>query len=95
MQNDLKATFFEMMCPKGGNIQAFLTDLCYKCEELVAMGMHITDKEYKCTILGGISDELVKFASQLLATIVTAKMATRMHDSVSFLIRKENRVCEK
>ncbi len=69
VQNDLKAMFFDMTCPKGGNVQAFLTDLRYKCEELAAMGVHITEKEYQCTLLQGLPDELVKFASQLLATV--------------------------
>jgi hypothetical protein len=66
MQNNLEAAFFEMTCPKGGNIWAFLMDLHYKHEELVAAGVHITDKEYECTILQSIPDELVKFALQLL-----------------------------
>src|SRR5216683_4438156 len=43
-------------------------DLCYKCELLAATGMCITEKEYKHTILQGIPDKLVRFASQLLAT---------------------------
>ncbi len=46
VQNDLKAAFFEMTCLKGGNVQAFLTDLCYKCKVLVATGVHIMEKEY-------------------------------------------------
>ena len=67
-QNDLEAAFFEMTCPKGGNVRAFLTDLRYKREELVATGVRIMDKEYERTILQGILDKLVRFALQLLAT---------------------------
>jgi hypothetical protein len=52
-QNDLEATFFDMMCPEGGNVQAFLTDLHYKRKELVATGVHITDKEFQRTLLQG------------------------------------------
>jgi hypothetical protein len=63
MQNDLEAAFFEMMCPEGGNIWTFLIDLSYKHKELVAMGVHITDKEYEYTILQSILNELVKFTS--------------------------------
>jgi hypothetical protein len=51
VQNDLEAAFFEMTCPKGGNVWAFLMDLRYKREELVAAGVRIIDKEYECTIL--------------------------------------------
>ena len=50
-QNNLEAAFFDMTCPMGGNVLAFLTDLCYKCEELVAVGVRITEKEYQCTLL--------------------------------------------
>ncbi len=46
-QNDLEAAFFEIMCPKGGNVRAFLTDLHYKREALAAAGVCITDKEYQ------------------------------------------------
>ena len=70
-QNNLEAAFFKMTCPKGGNVNvwAFLTDLRYKCEVLVAAGMCITEKEYRYTLLRGLPDELVKFTSQLLATM--------------------------
>jgi len=51
VQNDLEAAFFDMTCPTEGNVQAFLTDLRYKHEELVAMGVCITEKEYQCTLL--------------------------------------------
>ncbi len=67
-QNDLEATFFEMTCPKGGNVWAFLMDLRYRCEALAAAGVCIAEKEYEHTILQGIPDELARFASQLLAT---------------------------
>jgi hypothetical protein len=65
-QNNLESEFFEMHCPKVGDIRTFLTSLRYKHEELVATGVHVTNKEYQCTILRGIPKELAKFASQLL-----------------------------
>ena len=50
-QNDLESTFYEMCCEKEGDVQAFLMSLQYKCEELVAAGVSITDRDYQCTIL--------------------------------------------
>ena len=50
-QADLHQSFQEMCCIKGGDIKEFLGNLCYKKEELIATDMHITDKEYECTIL--------------------------------------------
>ena len=35
------------MCKGGGDIREFLANLCYKKEELVAAGVHITDKVSK------------------------------------------------
>ncbi len=45
-----------------------MTALRYKCEELAAVGVQITQKEYQCTILKSLPNELVKFASQLLVS---------------------------
>ena len=65
-QNDLKEAFFNRACTKGEDVQVFLTALCYKCEELLAAGVWITQREYQCTIVKSLSDELAKFAVQLL-----------------------------
>ncbi len=62
-QNDLEQVFFDMRCPKGGDVHAFLTALRYKKEELAAAGVTVTQKEYQRTILKSIPDELAKFAS--------------------------------
>ena len=45
-QNDLKQVFFDMHCAKGVDVHVFLTSLHYKREELAAMGVLITQKEY-------------------------------------------------
>jgi gag-polypeptide of LTR copia-type len=66
-QNDLEQAFFELRCPKGGDVRTFLTSLRYKREELAAAGVRVTSKEYQRTVLRGLPDELAKFASQLLS----------------------------
>ena len=55
-----------MAYTRGEDIQSFLTGLRYKCEELAATGIWITQREYQCTILKSLPDELAKFAAQLL-----------------------------
>ncbi len=55
-----------MCCTKGEDIQVFLTALRYKREELVAVGVRITQREYQRTILKSLPDELAKFSAQLL-----------------------------
>jgi hypothetical protein len=57
-----------MHCAKGTDVHTFLTTLQYKCEELAAAGVSITDCDYQCTVLCGISDELIRFASGLLSS---------------------------
>jgi hypothetical protein len=69
MQNDLKEAFFNMACVKGEDVRVFLTALRYKCEELAAAGVQITQKEYQHTVLKSLPDELAEFASQLLSSM--------------------------
>ena len=66
-QNDLEQAFFEMRCPKDGDVRTFLTSVRYKREELAAAGVRVTNRDYQRTVLRGIPEELAKFASQLLA----------------------------
>ena len=57
-----------MHFPRGGDIQAFLTNLMYKRKELAAAGITISTKDYECTILRGIPEDLAKFAAHLLSS---------------------------
>jgi hypothetical protein len=67
--NNLQQAFFEMICSNGGNVCTFLTSMRYKCEELAAAGVRISNKDYQHTVLRGISDKLARFASQLLTAV--------------------------
>ena len=65
-------------------------NLCYKKEELAATGMHITDKEYECTILQGIPSKLATFASHILSS------ALLIHGTKSVSIEALiNHICEE
>ena len=55
-----------MTYTKGEDIQSFLTALHYKCEELAAISVQITQREYQYTILKSLSNKLAKFVAQLL-----------------------------
>ena len=79
-----------MHCIKGGDIKEFLGNLCYKKEELVAAGVHITDKEYKHTILQGIPSELATFTSHILSSALLVHGAKSV--SIEALI---NQICEE
>jgi len=67
-QNDLEEAFFSMACAKGEDVRVFLTSLRYKCEELAAAGVRITQREYQRTILKSLPDDLAEFAAQLLSS---------------------------
>ena len=66
VQNDLETAFYNMCCPRGGDICTFLMSLCYKHEELVATGVCINNKDYQHTVLRKIPEELVHFALSIL-----------------------------
>jgi hypothetical protein len=86
-QADLQQAFLEMHCAKGADVREFLTSLCYKCEELAAAGVQVTDEEYKRTILRGIPAKLGTFASQLLsaATLISKSAPVDLDALVSHL----------
>ena len=63
----MESAFYKMKCQKGEDVQTFLTNLQFKCEELMAAGVSVTDRDYQCIMLQGIMRELAFFASALLS----------------------------
>ena len=62
-QNDLEQVFLDMRCSKGGNVRTFLTSVRNKCEELAAVGVTITNRDYQRMVLKCIPEELAKFTT--------------------------------
>ena len=93
-QDDLKATFREMKCPKGGDARAFLTSLRYKREELAAAGVSITEKEYQRAVLCGIPAELASFAAILLSSVrlLTSKPTIDTETLIEHLCEEADRL---
>jgi hypothetical protein len=87
-QNDLEKAFFNMACTKGKDIQVFLTALHCKQEELVATGVYITSKEYQCTMLKSLPDELAKFVSQLLVSTCHSSLILDTDPSINSVIEE-------
>ncbi len=63
---DLLTAFSKMRCPRRGDVCTFLGQMHVKCEELAAVGVTMTEKEYHSAIIKAIPDEMSKFASGLL-----------------------------
>ncbi len=65
---DLLTAFTEMRCPDGGNVREFLGQMRVKREELSAVGITMSEKEYRSAIIKAIPEEVAKFASGMLLT---------------------------
>jgi len=65
---DLLTTFLEMCCSAVSKVWTFLGQMCMKHEELVAIRVEVTGKEYQSAILKSIPEEMFKFASGLLTS---------------------------
>src|SRR6266702_2672092 len=66
---DLLTAFLEMCCPRGGDVRTFLGQMRVKCEELAAVGVTMTEKEYRSAIIKSLPEEMSKFASGLLTAV--------------------------
>jgi hypothetical protein len=68
VQNDLEQSFLDMHCAKGEDVRTFLKGLQYKHDEFAAVRVTVSDCNYRCTVLLGISGRLAEFASWLLTS---------------------------
>jgi hypothetical protein len=65
---DLLSTFSKMRCSTISEVWTFLGQMRMKREELAAIGISMTPKDYQTAILKAIPEEMSKFASRLLTT---------------------------
>ena len=63
---NLLTSFSDMCCLSTAEVRTFLAQMCVKCEELVAIGVAMTDKDYQSAILKSVPEEMSKFALNLL-----------------------------
>ena len=67
MKMELRAKFLMSRCLEKGNVKDFLRGLRLKKEELVQVGVTISDKDYLSTIILSLPDVLSNFASLQIA----------------------------
>ena len=65
-QAHLRREFTSARCPEKGDIQAFLNDLRMKKAELSAVGVNISDDDYRNSIIQSLPHWLATFASNQL-----------------------------
>ncbi|XP_006460633.1 hypothetical protein AGABI2DRAFT_74352, partial [Agaricus bisporus var. bisporus H97] len=66
-QANLHQEFMASRCPPGGDVRVFLTNLRAKKSELLAVGVHISDNEYRSAIIQSLPRWLATFASNQLS----------------------------
>jgi len=73
---DLYQAFIDMKCPKNSDVWEFLNNLSTKRHELEAIGVTITDINYRHTILCSLPDHLSAYASNTLMMLALASEIT-------------------
>ena len=73
---DLYQSFLDMKCPKGGDIREFLNDLSTKRHELEAIGITVTNIDYRRTILRSMPASISAYASNTLTTLTITSEVT-------------------
>ncbi|KZT24336.1 hypothetical protein NEOLEDRAFT_1067473, partial [Neolentinus lepideus HHB14362 ss-1] len=69
MQADIRRRFMSSKCAPKGNVREFLEGLLTKKEELASIGVDISDKDLRATIVASLPKALSRFAAQTLASI--------------------------
>ena len=67
VQMEMRAKFLTSRCPEKGNVKDFLRGLRLKKEELVQVGVTISDQDYLSTIILSLPDALSNFASMKMS----------------------------
>jgi len=81
-----------MWCPKGGDIQEFLSSLKKQRHELTAAGVTVTEPEYERTIIHGVPDPLSAYASQMMGSLrLTCKLTRSPFDMTDVI----NTLCKE
>jgi len=95
-QANMHQSFLDMRCPKGGDIQEFLSSLKKRRHELTVAGVTVTKPEYKRTIIHGVLDPLSAYASQTMGSLRLTCKLTRspfdMMDVIDTLCKEADRI---
>ena len=78
-QMEIRAKFLMLRCPEKGNPREFLRGLRLKKEELVQVGVRISDKEYLSTIISLLPDVLANFV--LMQMVWTLQLTSKYMDA--------------
>jgi hypothetical protein len=89
---DLKQTFLESHCQKGGNVCAFLRGLQHRREELVTTSVTIAEDNYQWMALCGIPQELSMYASGMLASALVSNNLLTTNKLIPFICKEANRI---
>ena len=57
-KTNLLTAFTEMRCPRGGDVQSFLSQMQVRHEELAAVGVTMMEKDYQSAIIKALLEEM-------------------------------------
>ena len=81
-ETDLLTAFTEMRCPRGGDVRSFLGQMRVRREELAAVGVTMTEKDYRSAIIKALPEEMSKFASGLLTVARVLQPSTSIDPDI-------------
>jgi hypothetical protein len=81
-ETDLLTVFTEMRCPRSGDVCTFLGQMHVKREELAAVSVTMTEKEYRSAIIKALPEEMSKFASGLLTAARVLQPSTSIDPDI-------------
>ena len=90
-RNTLHRSFVDMQCPKGGDVQAFLTNLKMRRNKLLAAGVTINSKDFERTVLDSIPDALSAYTLQTLMSMCLSGNSLEMKDIIHVISEKADR----
>jgi len=73
---DLYQAFIDMKCPKNSDVREFLNEMSTKRHELEAIGVTVSDIDYRRTILRSLPDHLLAYVSNTLTTLTLTSEIT-------------------
>ena len=92
MKTELRAKFLMSRCPDKGNAKDFLRGLRLKKEELVQVGVTISDEDYLSTIISSLPDALSNFASSQIAWMMQQNSGSiDINSLMSMLLQEADR----
>jgi hypothetical protein len=91
------SNFMELRCQNTSEVRTFLGQLHVKREELAAVGITLTNKDYQSAILKSLPKEMSKFVSNLLtgARLFSSGKTIDPDTLIDHISKEADRLCTR